>query len=337
MEKKVEFKHCKNLLSVVGVAVKEGQKLSGVEVSPQLFRQGGLLDWLSELGWQIKDLGDITKEDLHGEIQNELEGNTNTYKYKIENAEIIGVLNRKLHDLCHEETKKGRFMLNLGGDHGMASGTITGSLRTYPDLRVIWFDAHGDCNTPETSPSGNYHGMPMAHCFGWIKKNDIKSFDWLDIHVKAENVVYIGLRDLDAGEKSLLAKYNVKYYTPYDIDDMGGIKHVMDEALAYLKCDKDSNNPVHISWDVDGCDPSFIYGTGTKARAGLSERESHYLLQRVAGTGNLVSLDMVEVNSYLDQVKEREHYHGDHHKIKGSQAICSAIELTVSALGFSWR
>lgn len=246
-------------------------------------------------------------------------------------------MNKKLHDMCHEETKKGRFMLNLGGDHGLASGTITGSLRTYPNLRVIWVDAHGDCNTPTTSPSGNYHGMPMAHVFGWIKKGDLKAFDWLDIHIKPENVVYIGLRDIDPEEKKLLAKDNVRYYTPYDIDNMGGIKFVMDDIFKYLHVSKDDNNPIHVSWDVDACDPSYIYGTGTKARAGLSERESHYILQRIADTGNLVSLDMVEVNPTLDKIKEREHYHGDNPKIKGTMSVCNAIELTASALGFTWR
>ncbi len=335
---KVQFKNTSNLLSVVGISVKEGQKLSGVEQCPQLFRNGGMLQILSELGWQIKDLGDITAESLHAEIEAEVVGNKLPYKYSnVHDVETIGVVNNKLHDICHQETKKGRFMLNLGGDHGLASGTITGSLRTYPNLRVIWIDAHGDCNTPEISPSGNYHGMPMAHVFGWIKKGDLKSFDWLDIHLKHEHIVYIGLRDLDKAEKDLLHKNNVKYYTPYDIEDMGGIKFVMDEAFKYLQAGKEDNNPIHVSWDVDGCDPSYIYGTGTKARAGLSERESHYILQRIAKTGNLVSLDMVEVNPALDIITERTHFHGDNPLIKGTQSVCNAIELTASALGYTWR
>jgi len=324
-------------LSVVGISVKEGQQLTGVELAPKQFREGGLLDWLKDLGWQIRDLGDITKEDLHTEIENEIHNTKSKPKYTLENIEIIGVVNKHLYDINHEQTKQGRFMLNLGGDHGLASGTITGVLKTYPNLKVIWVDAHGDCNTPEISPSGNYHGMPVAHVLGWITKGDVKSFDWLDIHLKPENIVYLGLRDVDKAEKELLKKHNIKYYTPYDIDHCGGIKNVMDEALKYLHADKEDNNPIHVSWDVDGCDPSFIYGTGTKARAGLSERESHYILQRIASTGNLVSLDMVEVNPMLDTIKNREHYHGDNPKIKGTQSICNSIELTVSALGFSWR
>lgn len=333
----IKNKFCGNLLSVIGISVKEGQQLTGVEQAPDEFRKGGLLECLKNLGWQIKDLGDITKEMHHDEIEACEKDNTKQYKYNLPHIEIIGTINKKLCDINHEQSKQGRFMLNLGGDHGLASGTITGMLRTYPNLKLIWVDAHGDCNTPAISPSGNYHGMPVAHVLGWIQKGDVKAFDWLDIHLKAENVVYLGLRDLDAGEKKLLKDHNIKFYTPYDIDDMGGIKFVMDEALKYLQADKEDKNPIHVSWDVDACDPAYIYGTGTKARAGLSERESHYALQRIANTGNLVSLDMVEVNPALDTIKERVHYHGDNPHIKGTQSVCNAIELTLSAMGFSWR
>jgi arginase len=337
MESSVNFKFCKNFLSVLGISVKEGQQLTGVEEAPKHFREGGLLHCLKDLGWQIKDLGDITKESLQSEIE-ELEKDTSKhYKYNLPHIEIIGAVNKRLAEINHEQSKQGRLVLNLGGDHGLASGTITGMLRTYPNLKVIWVDAHGDCNTPEISPSGNYHGMPVAHVLGWIQKGDVKAFDWLDVNLKAEDIVYVGLRDLDAGEKKLLKQHNIKFYTPYDIEDMGGIKYVMDDALRFLKADKDDNNPIHVSWDVDGCDPAFIYGTGTKARSGLSERESHYMLQRIAATGNLVSLDVVEINPSLDVVKQREVYHGDNIHITGTQSVCNAIELTLSALGFSWR
>lgn len=332
----VEFKHTKNNLSVIGISVKEGQQLTGVEQAPNELRDAGLLACLKDLGWQVKDLGNITKESLEKEIKEE-EARIEEVKYELPNIEIIGTVNKRLAELNHEESKKGSFVLNLGGDHGLAAGTITGMLRTHPDLKVIWFDAHGDCNTPETSPSGNYHGMPVASVLNWIKKGEIKSFDWLDVHLKPENLVFIGLRDLDKGEKAMLKSGNIKFYTPYDIDHMGGIRHVMDDALAYLKADKDNDAKIHVSWDVDGCDPNFIYGTGTKARSGVSERESHYILQRIASTGNLVSLDLVEVNSSLDKTPKRELYHGDNPLIQGNPSVCSGVELILSALGFSWR
>lgn len=333
----VNYKFCKNLLTVQGISVKEGQQLTGVEEAPKKFRESGLLPCIQQLGWQLKDLGDITKESLQDEIDALEKDNSKVYKHNLPHIEIIGTVNKKLNEINHEQTKQGRLMLNIGGDHGLASGTITGVLRTHPNLKVIWIDAHGDCNTPEISPSGNYHGMPVAHILGWIKKDEVKGFDWLDHYLKPENLVYIGLRDIDAGEKLLLKQHNIKFYTPFDIDDMGGIKFVMDEALNYLQATKEHDTPIYVSWDVDGCDPHYIYGTGTKARAGLTERESHYILQRIANTGNLVGLDMVEVNPSLDEIKDREMFHGHNPLITGNLSVCHAVELTLSALGFSWR
>lgn len=334
----IDFKYTKNKLSVLGVSVKEGQKLTGVEQAPKDMRDGGLIKCLAELGWDIKDLGDLTKDKLQADIDALTADNSQTFKYNhLQNIEVIGAVNKKLAEINHEESKNNRFVLNLGGDHGLASGTITGMLRTYPDLKLIWVDAHGDCNTPECSPSGNYHGMPVAHVLNWIKKGDVKGFDWLDVHLKPENLVFIGLRDLDKPEKQLLKDHKIKYYTPFDIDHMGGIRFVMDEAFKYLNCDAGQKTPIHVSWDVDACDPVYIYGTGTKARAGLSERESHYILQRIAGTGNLVSMDMVEVNPILDKIQEREVFHGDNPNIKGTAAVCNTIELILSGMGFSWR
>lgn len=330
------FKHTSNKLSVIGVSVKEGQKLTGVEQTPDLFREGGFIECAKQIGWDVKDLGNLTRDQFQDQIDQEISKEVDV-KYKLPHIEILGTVNKRLAEINHQESKEGRFVLNIGGDHGLASGSITGIRRTHENLRIIWIDAHGDCNTPATSPSGNYHGMPAAHVFGWIKPGDVKSFDWLDVYVKTEHIVYIGLRDLDGPEKKLLREHNIKFYTPYDIDDMGGIKFVMDDALKYLQAEAGDNNPIHISFDVDGCDPSYIFGTGTKARCGLTERESHYLLQRVANTGNLVSLDLVEVNPALDPVKERPHYHGDNPRISGPPSVANSIELTLSALGFSWR
>lgn len=330
------FKYTGNKLSVIGVSVKEGQKLTGVEQTPDLFREGGFIECAKQIGWEVRDLGNLTRDQFQTAIDEEISKQADV-KYKLPHIEILGTVNKRLAEINHQESKEGRFVLNIGGDHGLASGSITGIRRTHENLRIIWIDAHGDCNTPATSPSGNYHGMPAAHVFGWIKPGDVKSFDWLDVYVKTEHIVYIGLRDLDGPEKQLLREHNIKFYTPYDIDNMGGIKFVMDEALQYLQAEAGDKNPVHISFDVDGCDPSYIFGTGTKARCGLTERESHYLLQRVANTGNLVSLDLVEVNPALDPVKERPHYHGDNPRISGPPSVANSIELTLSALGFSWR
>lgn len=323
-------------LSVIGVSVKEGQQLTGVEMAPGQMRKSGLLTAISNLGWQIEDTGDLTKEDLMEEIEEE-EMSNKPYKYVLPNIEVLGCMNKRLSEIAHKKSQEGKFVLTLGGDHGLASGSIHGMLETYEDLKVIWIDAHGDCNTVETSPSGNYHGMPVAHLLHWIPQGTVKSFDWLQKKLKPENIVFIGLRDLDDGEKKLLKEHNIKVYTPYDIEDKGGISRVMDEALEYLNADEGKQSPIHISWDVDGCDPSFITATGTKSRCGLTERESHYILMRTAMTGNLVSLDMVEVNPNLEkEAAEREVLHGDNPVLKGSPTLVYAMEFILSALGHRW-
>jgi arginase len=331
-------KFTNNTVSVIGVSVKEGQQLTGVEQSPALFRKGGLLNAIKDqLGYKISDHGDLTKEELHEAIEAE-EQCDKAYKYVLPNIEVLGCMNKRLAEQCQEYSARGDFVLTLGGDHGLASGSIQGMLQTHENLKVIWIDAHGDCNTPETSPSGNYHGMPVAHLLGWIPEGSMKSFDWLVPQLKPENIVFIGLRDLDEGEKKLLKKHDIKVYTPYDIEAKGGIANVMDEALAYLEADEKDSNPIHISWDVDGCDPSFLKATGTKSRCGLSERESHFILRRCAGTGNLVSLDMVEVNPELEEKEdeEREVLHGDNPSLKGSPTVVYAMEFILSALGDTW-
>jgi len=170
----------------------------------------------------------------------EQEANTKEYKYSLQNDVVLGCMNKVLSDRVFESATKKENVVILGGDHGLATGSIHGMKRAYPDLKVIWFDAHGDCNTPETSPSGNYHGMPVAHLLGWIEKGSVKGFDWFEACLKPEDIVYIGLRDVDVKERALIRNANIKVYTPYDIEMLGGIGKVMEETLAYLKCDKDS-------------------------------------------------------------------------------------------------
>ncbi len=325
-----------NSVSVIGVSVKEGQQLTGVEKAPQLFREAGLLKCIHEIGLSITDHGNITTESIEAEIQNEML-NTKEYEFLVENGDVLGPMNKRLHDLAFSAASNKDTVLVLGGDHGLATGSISGVKKAYPDLKVIWVDAHGDCNTPETSPSGNYHGMPVAHLLGWMKKGAIKGFDWFEPCLKGEDIVYIGLRDIDPEERKLLRDHNIKVFTPFDIIDLGGIHSVMKEVFSYLGMDENKNIPIHVSWDIDGCDPSFIEATGTKSRCGISEREAHYILQKIAATGNLVSIDMVEVNPELEPNDEhREVLHGDIAFLKGTPTLLYASEFILSALGNRW-
>lgn len=187
-----------NGVTVTGISVKEGQKLTGVELSPALFRKTGLLKVIADLGWNINDLGDITISDLTDKIIN-CKNDELKYKHQVENSDVIGPMCHELSDIVTKVAERCDFNLILGGDQCLATGSISGMLRRYPDLKVVWFGAHADINTPETSPSGNYHGMPVAHLLGWIGKGDVKGFNWLydGPLLKPENIVYIGLRDVD--------------------------------------------------------------------------------------------------------------------------------------------
>eukprot|EP01017_Pseudomicrothorax_dubius_P038847 TRINITY_DN5885_c0_g1_i1.p1 TRINITY_DN5885_c0_g1~~TRINITY_DN5885_c0_g1_i1.p1 ORF type:complete len:348 (+),score=94.71 TRINITY_DN5885_c0_g1_i1:96-1139(+) len=317
---------------VVGVAIKEGQDHEGPEKAPQELRKAGLEKIVNKTGWLLQDLGDITLENIDKLLKElpPLRDAAPRGKIKVKNGQTIGKVCKALHLMAKEAAQSGEFFLTLGGDHGIATGSITGLLAAYPDLRVIWVDAHGDINTPSISPSGNYHGMPVAHMINLF--NNVAGFEWLATHLPKENFVFIGLRDVDPLEKEVIRKNKVKYFSMDEVEEFG-IGKVMDQALSYLD-PEGKNFPIHVSWDVDGIDPQFAPGTGTRARGGLTYRESHYILRRLASTKNLVGMDLVEINPDLEPKKEtREVLHGDDPDIVGTQTVALGLELIRSALG----
>jgi len=203
-----------------------------------------------------------------------------------------------------------------------------------PDLKVVWIDAHADANIPETSPSGNYHGMPVAHLLGWIAEGTVPGFDWYKPCCTNKDFVYIGLRDLDKEEKSMLVNAGIKCFTMHQVLKYG-IGEVMKQTFDYLFKDENGRHhphPIHMSFDIDGVDPSVAYGTGTKSRGGLLYREAQYIVRETAKTGCLVSFDMVEINPLLD--KERKTFHGDNQHITVDQETAAlGLELISCALG----
>jgi arginase len=313
---------------MIGVAVKEGQDLSGAELGPKVLREAGLVKVAEQLGWEVTDKGDITNEQL--EIE---DTDVSTYKYAdIKNGQVIGGLCKKLHNMCKQSAENGDFTLVLGGDHGLASGSISGLKAAYPDLKVVWVDAHADINIPEGSPSGNYHGMPVAHLLGWMPKGSVPGFDWFTPNLKPNDIAYIGLRDIDEFEKNMMRRHNIKVY---DIDDVTelGIGKVMEEILEYFNADG-KKHPIHVSFDIDGIDPIFAPQTGTKARGGITDREAKYILRKLVKTENVVSMDLVEVNPLLSPESPiREFFHGDNKLIKGTQTVCLGVELIEAVLG----
>lgn len=301
-------------VSIVGAAFAEGQGLSGVEEACDQLRKIGLHDVIKTVGWEVEDAGNVVNSKEEYSTNHITTNNINhinnvkeDYIYTVKNAESIGKYSEKLFHKITQELKKKNLVLNIGGDHSIAFASILSSLQIYKDLRVIWIDAHGDINTPQTSPSQNYHGMPLAHVLGLFTKK-IPGFEWAQsMHLlKPENVVILGLRDIDEYEKLIIKKSKINYYTMFDIEQHG-IYKIIQDGLNII--DKDGKYPIHISFDVDSVDPLYAPGTGTIAKGGLTYREIHFLFKYLADTKRVVSMDLVEFNSKLD-VKE-PNVHGD--------------------------
>ncbi|TKW55548.1 Arginase [Colletotrichum tanaceti] len=219
----------------------------------------------------------------------------------MKNPKAVSAVTQRIADQVYQQSRLGRLTLTLGGDHSIAIGTIAGSAkatreRLGRDIAVIWVDAHADINTPETSDSGNVHGMPVAFVTGLAKEQRPEYFGWLrDEHMLSlKKLVYIGLRDVDPGEKRILRENGVKAFSMFDIDRYG-IGRVMEMALAHIG----SDTPIHLSFDVDALDPMWAPSTGTPVRGGLTLREGDYICECVHETGSLVALDLVEVNPSL--------------------------------------
>mmetsp|Transcript_81346 Transcript_81346/g.170072 ORF Transcript_81346/g.170072 Transcript_81346/m.170072 type:complete len:377 (+) Transcript_81346:134-1264(+) len=312
-------------ISVIGAPLAAGQHQLGVEKGPDYIRKGGLETVARQLGWSVEDVGNL---DMDGAAAAFTGISTMP---QVRNCEKIGYANRVLHEAVRNEARKGNFVLTLGGDHSIGSATVTGMKAAHEDLCVIWIDAHADCNTPGTSPSGNYHGMSAAHALGWIHP-PLPGWEWMkqDHHIKESRMAFIGLRDVDVYERALLRDSGVAVFTMHEVDRWG-IGRVVDMALH--RVNPHSDRPIHLSFDIDACDPSVAPGTGTCSRGGLSFREAHYICERLSMTNNLASMDLVEVNPDLDELVP-EKMHGDNASITAQhQTVRLALELVGSALG----
>lgn len=274
-------------ISVIGMPMDLGQMRRGVDMGPSAIRYAGVIERLESLHFNVDDLGDVpvAHPNRKATIRED----------NLRNLHEVVDANKKLAKVVSEEIEKQRFPLVLGGDHSMAIGSIAGISQHYNNLGVIWYDAHGDINTVETSPSGNIHGMPLAINLGLGHK---KLTDIIGDapNIKPENIVMIGIRSLDEGEKQLLRKLKIKVYTMHEIDRIGMPK-VMEESIDYLK---DRTDGVHLSFDLDGMDPSEAPGVGTPVNGGATYRESHLAMEMLAESNLITSAEFVEVNPMLD-------------------------------------
>lgn len=226
-------------ISVIGVPMDLGQMRRGVDMGPSAIRYAGMTERLEKLKYDIEDLGDI-----------DIPLPPKTGSEKLDNLRNLNEISEGSQSLAKEVDKvveEGRFPLVLGGDHSIAMGTLAGIAKHYENLGVIWYDAHGDLNTADSSPSGNIHGMPLAVSLG-IGHEKLTSIHGYEPKIKPENVVIVGARSLDEGERELIKEHGIKVYTMHEVDRMGMTK-VMEESVEYLKGRTDG---VHLSLDLDG-------------------------------------------------------------------------------------
>lgn len=280
-------------VSIVGMPMAFGQPLPGVEKGPTVIRAAGLAKRLSEDGWTIDDLGDLPVSQIQTP-QNA------AHHPNAKHSHVIGTACKMLAETVAEHAKQGKFVLTLGGDHSIAMGSIAGLQQARPDTAVIWVDAHADINTPDTSLSGNVHGMALAFLMGLHNTRQVPGFEWMRSLPKFlhERLVYVGLRDLDPAERVFIKQIGIKAYTMHDLDKLG-VGKVMEMALDHV-CNR-VERPLHFSVDIDSVDPFFAPSTGTRVRGGLAYREAYYIAEAVSETGLLASMDMVEVNPLLGQ------------------------------------
>ncbi|GLB62071.1 arginase [Cytobacillus sp. NCCP-133] len=274
-------------LSIIGMPMDLGQMRRGVDMGPSAIRYAGINERLKHLFEEIHDQGDIAIG--RPEVQVDPDSN-------LRNLDLIAEKTEKLAEEVGNAVQAGAFPLVLGGDHSIAIGTLAGVSKHYENLGVIWYDAHADLNTGETSPSGNIHGMPLAISLG-IGHPLLTNVGGYGPKVKPENIVIIGARSLDEGERELIREKGIKVYTMHEVDRLGMTK-VMEESITYLRDQK--TDGVHLSLDLDGLDPHDAPGVGTPVIGGISYRESHLAMEMLAEAQIITSAEFVEVNPILD-------------------------------------
>ncbi len=295
-------------IRVIGVPLDLGQDRRGVDMGPSAVRVAGLAARLEGLGFSVEDAGNV----IVPMPEQKAPGNPKA-KYLKE----IAATCKKQAEWVLTTLEDGALPLVLGGDHSIAVGTVSGVSEFYRRRQqragLLWLDAHGDFNTPETTPSGNIHGMPLA-CLLGIGPKELSGLFGFAPKVAAENTVLIGVHDLDAEERRLLRQTGVKVATMRDLDERG-MRAVLEEAIAVAT---NGAEGFHCSLDMDFIDAAFAPGVGTPVRGGVTYREAHLAMEIIADSHNLLSLEVVEVNPVLDE---------------RNRTAELAVELIASALG----
>ncbi|NUM82168.1 arginase [bacterium] len=278
------------VIRIIGVPLDLGAGRRGTDMGPSALRIAGLAERLNELGYTIKDKGDIvTKAPEILKVGDE--------KLKYLNEIIKGVT--ALSETVEKTLDDHEVPLVLGGDHSIAIGTVAGVSshfrKRHKKIGVIWVDAHGDMNTPDTSPSGNIHGMPLAVSLG-VGHPKLTAVGGEYVKVDPADAVLVGIRTLDKGEIENIRKMGVTIFTMRDIDQQG-IHRIMEKAIDIASRQTEG---IHVSFDADSLDPSLAPGVGTPVNGGLTYREAHYVMETLCESKKAVSLEYVETNPILD-------------------------------------
>jgi arginase len=294
---------------IIGVPLDLGGGRRGVDMGPSAFRSAGLGERLAALGHQVVDRGD-----LPAPIPETQEQRDERKKYIRDIAKVC----QKVYQTALESLHEGALPLVLGGDHSVAAGSVAAAAEWAAQanklpLGLLWIDAHGDMNTPATSLSGNVHGMPLAALLG-PEPAELAKIGTISPKVLPAHTVLVGVRNLDEREKIAVRDSHVHVFTMKDIDRQG-IASIVEQAVSLAGAETAG---IHVSFDMDVCDPQIAPGVGTPVRGGLDYREAHMVMEIVADSGLLTSLDLVEVNPTLD--------------VRNATAQLG-IELALSALG----
>jgi len=295
-------------IRIVGAPIDLGAGRRGVDMGPSALRVAHIGEQLRDLGYDVEDGGDVpvrNPEELpHGDPR---------LKYREPIREMAEAVSARVEKAVQD----GALPIILGGDHSVAIGSTAGIARALKprgeSFGIIWFDAHADMNVPESTPSGNIHGMALAVALG-LGDKALTQVAGFAPKLAARNAVLVGTRSIDEKERGVVRQSGIHVFTMRDIDERG-MRAVMVDALTAAL---DGTRGVHVSLDIDFMDPDLAPGTGTVVRGGVTEREAHLAMEMVADTGKLLSMDVTEINPVLD-----EH----------NQTARLAVDLTLSALG----
>ncbi len=295
-------------IQLIGVPLDLGQARRGVDMGPSAVRVAGIEARLEALGHIVEDSGNVAV--AMAELKKEGDPHAKYLK------EITATCTKSA-ELVLKALEAGKIPMVLGGDHSVAAGTVSGVAEFYrrdnKRIGLIWLDAHSDINTPETSPSGNVHGMPLAALMG-LGPAELGNIYDFSPKVKPENCVLFGVRDIDATERENIRRAGIEVFTMRDIDERG-MRAVMEEALRMAGR---GTTGYHVSLDMDWIDPEDAPGVGTPVRGGATYREAHLAMEIIADHGRMLSFEIVEVNPVLDEQ---------------NQTADLAVELALSAFG----